>query len=164
MPGRGRGSSVDVRERGIGCTRAKALALAWAHDSACRKSPSGRKCRVEGFECSGVHGGRFSAQAAVRCVTVVPPTGSVEFVMRSECGYLRSARLNLAAANTSCRSARRIGRHMPEGCGDDRVGQRCRSGRYRCRVTALSTDSTLGRCVRRDDPFFTVWFEYVWLL
>jgi hypothetical protein len=164
MPGRGRGSGVGVRERGIGCTKAKALELAWAHDSACRKSPSAPKCRVEGFECSGVHGGRFSPPAAVRCVTAVPPTGAVEFVMKSDCGYVRSARLNLTAANIPCRRARRIARRMPKGCGDDRVGQRCKSGRYRCRVTALSTDSTLGRCVRRDDPFFTVWFEYVWPL
>lgn len=159
----GRNSGVVARERGTGCTRAKALALAWAHDPTCAKNPSASPCRINGFECAGAHGGRFSPQATVRCVTVAPPKGAVEFVMEADCGYVPSARLNVTALNTPCRNARRTGKRMPQGCGLD-VGKRCRSGRYRCRVTENSADSSLGFCVRRDDSFFAVSFEYVWPL
>jgi hypothetical protein len=160
-----RDGEIHARERGLGCTPAKLLAVAWAHRAECKRSPSRPGCVLEGFSCTGVHGAKYSRQASVRCTATPPAVGAVEFDIEAGCGYLHSERINLYRLNIDCRTATRVVRRIPAACVEaERVGHQCDAGPYRCRITELTGDSTLGRCHSRRDPFRALRFEYVWPL
>ena len=132
---------VEVFVRRAGCTRATRVVDAWRVDRDCvTTSLELRSCRAAGRRCKPVDGGRLQDLAGVACRS---RRSEIELVIRRHCGRIDFSR-TLAAINTTCATARSVGRAWRSRSSCAR--RSCTVAAWRCRRLARGSRPPTRRC------------------
>jgi hypothetical protein len=142
------GFSVRVAHQGAGCERVGRMVVAWSEARRCvSRTGRPRVCRVSGFSCAPVDGGRLRALAGAACLR---ERARVELTIRHRCGIVPVSAIEsllVTAVTTSCGHARDVARGYArrEGCRD----RRCTVGGWVCTPVLTGPPS---RCARPQHP------------
>lgn len=142
------GFSVRVAYRGAGCARVGRMVVAWSEARRC-VSRTGRPhtCRVSGFACAPVDGGRLRALAGAACLR---DRARVELTIRHRCGIVPVSAIEsllVTTVTTTCGSAEEVARGYArlQRCLD----RGCTVGAWVCKPVLTGPAS---RCARPQPP------------